>query len=83
MAKTDNSKLEEKLIIRREVIDKIGKLNNYNGLDAKIDWASFIREAVGICRHHNLPFYVKHDLAAFNQGTPLNPEERDQDYLNI
>jgi len=25
MAKTDNSKLEEKLIIRREVIDKIGK----------------------------------------------------------
>lgn len=62
---------------------KIGKLNNYNGLDATIDWASFIREAVAICRHHNLPFYVKDDLATFNQGTPLNPEERDQDYLNI
>ena len=62
---------------------KIGKLNNYNGLDAKIDWASFIREAVGICRHHNLPFYVKDDLATFNQGTELRSEERDQDYLNI
>jgi hypothetical protein len=62
---------------------KIGKLNNFNGLDSKIDWASFIRESVAICRHHNLPFYVKDDLATFNQGTELRPEERNQDYLNI
>lgn len=62
---------------------KIGKLNNFNGLDSTIDWASFIRESVAICRHHNLPFYVKNDLATFNQGTELRPEERDQDFLNI
>ena len=62
---------------------KIGKLNNYNGLDKTIDWATFIREAVAICREHNLPFYIKDDLATFNQGTPLRPEERDQDFLNI
>lgn len=62
---------------------KIGKLNNYNGMDAKIDWASFIRESVRICREHNLPFYIKTDLAAFNNGVQLNPEERDQDYLNV
>ena len=62
---------------------KIGKLNNYNGMDAKIDWASFIREAVRICREHNLQFYIKTDLAAFNNGVELRPEERDQDYLNV
>ena len=62
---------------------KIGKLNNYNGLDAKIDWAKFIRESVAICRKHNLPFYVKEDLNRWNDGTFLNPEELDQDYLNI
>ena len=63
---------------------KIGKLNNYNGLDAKIDWASFINKSVKICRDYGLPFYVKDDLRAFNDGTYLlTPEETDQDYLNL
>lgn len=62
---------------------KIGKLNDYQGLDKNIDWAAFLREAVTICRRHDLPFYIKEDLAAFNDGTPLRPEERDQDFLNI
>jgi len=62
---------------------KIGKLNNYNNMDKAIDWADFIFKAVRICREHNLPFYIKTDLAAFNNGVQLNPEERDQDYLNV
>ena len=62
---------------------KIGKLNNFNGLDAKIDWASFIRDAVNICRQHNLPFYIKKDLEPFNKYVNLNFNELWQDYLNV
>ena len=62
---------------------KIGKINNYQDIDKRIDWNLFIKNAVDICRHYNLPFYIKNDLASFNRDTVLRPEERDQDYLNI
>lgn len=62
---------------------KIGKLNNYNGLDKAIDWAQFISQSVSICRRHSLPFYIKKDLLAFNRGVELTPEETDEDHLNL
>jgi hypothetical protein len=43
---------------------KIGKLNNYQGLDKKIDWPAFLREAVDILRDAEKPFYIKNDLRA-------------------
>lgn len=41
---------------------KVGKLNNYKGLDKKIDWTDFLGKAVEILRGHDKEFYVKEDL---------------------
>lgn len=43
---------------------KIGKLNNYCGLDKAIDWTAFLTEALGILRPAGKAIYVKHDLRA-------------------
>lgn len=41
---------------------KIGKLNNYKGMDKAIDWASYLESVVNILRENDKPFYIKHDL---------------------
>lgn len=62
---------------------KIGKLNNYQGIDKKIDWSAFIFESVRICRDAGLPFYIKKDLQIHNRGVYLSGDEINEDYLNI
>jgi hypothetical protein len=62
---------------------KIGKLNNYRGLDGKVDWNGFIRKSVQVCRDYDLKFYIKDDLAPFNRDTYLFPEERSADRLSL
>lgn len=41
---------------------KVGKLNNYKGLDKQIDWTDFLQRAVSILRGSGREFYVKEDL---------------------
>lgn len=41
---------------------KIGKINNYKGLDKKIDWFSFLDDVVQFLRSRQKPFYIKRDL---------------------
>ena len=41
---------------------KVGKLNNYKGLDKQIDWTDFLQRAVNILRDAGKEFYVKEDL---------------------
>jgi len=41
---------------------KVGKLNNFGGLDKKIDWTAFLKEAVSILRASKKRFYIKKDL---------------------
>ena len=62
---------------------KIGKLNNYYSYDKNKDWAYFLEMAVKICREYNIRFYVKKDLAKFNENTYLSENELNQDYLNV
>ena len=62
---------------------KIGKLNNYNGLDKNVDWSAFIFHAVKICRDANLKFYIKKDLQIFNKGVYLSGDEINEDFLNL
>lgn len=66
-----------------EFIDhiKIGKLNNYKGIDKSINWAKFIDDAVNICRKNNILFYIKKDLVEYNVNTKLFDNELNQDYL--
>src|SRR4030066_687493 len=46
-----------------DIVDhyKIGKLNNYQGIDKKIDWNIFLKNVVEILRGIK-PFYIKQDL---------------------
>jgi len=62
---------------------KIGKINNYQGLDKNIDWYSFLKEAVNICKTKNIKFYIKKDLAEFKKDIFLSSENIDMDYLNV
>lgn len=41
---------------------KIGKINNYRGLDATIDWTAFLESVVTKLREAKKPFYIKYDL---------------------
>ena len=47
-----------------EYIDvyKVGKLNNYKGLDKSIDWKDFLEKSLDILRNAGKAFYIKHDL---------------------
>jgi len=79
---------EQSLSLLKKVVDfidhvKIGKINNYKGIDKKIDWSKFIFESVRICRDSKLNFYIKNDLAVFNKGVYLSGNEIDEDYLNL
>lgn len=79
---------EQSLNLLREVAPfinhvKIGKINQYKGIDKGIDWQKFIVDAVRICRDWNVPFYIKQDLRAFNRSVTLLPEQCDPDHLNL
>jgi DNA repair photolyase len=41
---------------------KIGKLNNYGGIDKTIDWKDFLLKVVKKLRDAEKPFYIKYDL---------------------
>jgi DNA repair photolyase len=64
---------------------KIGKINNYKGIDKQIDWAKFIFESVRILRESNMNdrFYVKKDLLIHNTGVYLSGNETNEDFLNL
>ncbi len=62
---------------------KIGKINNYKGLDKTIDWTDFLEKAVAICRKNDVKFYIKEDLAKFNKVTNIYPNELNADFLSL
>ena len=79
---------EQSLTMLKEVSSfishvRVGKLNNYKGIDKGIDWAKFIFDVVRICRDSELQFYIKKDLALFNNGVYLSGNEINEDYLNL
>ncbi|MBA7477124.1 hypothetical protein ES707_12522 [subsurface metagenome] len=62
---------------------KLGKINNYAGLDADIHWPAFLEQAVRILREAGRPFYVKHDLRKRCPEIRLSEQEQDQDRLLV
>jgi DNA repair photolyase len=62
---------------------KVGKLNNYKGLDKNIDWGKFLFDSVYLLRKSNVKFYIKKELAQYNNGLYLSGNELNEDYLNI
>ncbi len=53
---------------------KIGKLNNYMGLDKNIDWNDFLADVLVILRGKK-PIYIKHDLRVAANKIPLYGNE--------
>jgi DNA repair photolyase len=44
---------------------KVGKINNYKGLDKTIDWKKFIVDSADLLRDQGTKFYIKKDLSAY------------------
>ncbi|MHB8276374.1 MAG: radical SAM protein [Candidatus Humimicrobiaceae bacterium] len=44
---------------------KVGKINNYKGLDKTIDWRKFGFEAIEKLKRYNKRYYIKKDLQQF------------------
>ena len=62
---------------------KVGKLNNYMGLDKKIDWTDFLVKSVEILRGNGKPFYIKHDLRLAAPSVRLYGNEVLSDEHNV
>lgn len=62
---------------------KIGKLNNYKGLDKEIDWTKFLQSALDILRPAHKEIYIKYDLRKCAASVALTPEECDPDIHNV
>jgi DNA repair photolyase len=62
---------------------RVGKLNNYKGLDKDIDWQKFIADTVSVLSTNKVKFYIKKDLALFNKTVVLSELELNEDHLNL
>lgn len=62
---------------------RIGKINNYNDIDRKIDWNKFLKSAVEILRTYRKKFYIKKDLQEAGDLVELTSDEKDMDFLNL
>jgi len=60
-------------------IYKIGKINNYKGIDKNIDWNKFLKSAVQILRDNKKSFYVKRDLRVAAGNVKLYDNEMSMD----
>jgi len=62
---------------------KVGKINNYKGLDKKIDWIWFLTRTLAILREAGKQIYIKKDLREAAPSVELRPEEIDMDLWNV
>ena len=62
---------------------KVGKLNNYRGLDKKIDWTDFLEKTVSLLRENKKSFYVKYDLRKAAPSVKLYGNEVMPDEHNV
>lgn len=62
---------------------KVGKINNYLGLDGGINWADFVGRIVRNLRAAGKRFYIKRDLRERCPEVRLSEDERDQDRLLV
>ena len=56
---------------------KVGKLNNYKGLDKGLDWPGFLREVLALLRPAGKQIYIKKALREAAPDVPLAKDEID------
>lgn len=62
---------------------KIGKINNYKGLDKNINWTDFLERSVQGLREAGASFYIKYDLRAAAPSVRLYGNEMEPDEHNV
>lgn len=76
-------------LMRRTIADnsvdvyKVGKLNNYLGIDKTIDWTDFLKKTVELLRGANKAFYIKYDLRVAAPSVKLYGNEVLSDEHNV
>lgn len=69
-------KLIEKTLQDNSVdLYKIGKLNNYKGLDKKVDWTKFLNDCLKLLRPMGKQIYIKKSLQPFAKDFVLSSDE--------
>lgn len=70
---------------KHNIIDvyKVGKINNYEGLDKDIDWNDFLEKTVDLLRSYGKQFYIKHDLRLAAPSVKLYGNEVLSDEHNV
>lgn len=68
-----------------EFIDvyKVGKINNFQGIDKTIDWTAFLESAIEILRNAGKEFYIKKDLRRAAPSVRLYGNEVLEDEHNV
>lgn len=80
---------ESLMLIKRTLEDnsvdtyKIGKINNYQGIDKTIDWNDFLSKALELLRPTGKNIYIKHDLRVAANHVKLYGNEVLQDEYNV
>ena len=62
---------------------KVGKINNFCGLDKNIDWVDFLTKTVKLLRENGKAFYIKHDLRVSAPAVKLYGNEVLPDEHNV
>jgi len=73
------SLIEASLLADCVDIYKVGKLNNYKGLDKQVNWTDFLQKCVDLIRPAGKRLYIKQDLRAAAPSVVLQPEETQPD----
>ena len=62
---------------------KVGKVNNYKGMDKGVDWTAYLQEVLSLLRAHKKQIYVKSGIRALVKGIEYLPEETDPDFYVV
>lgn len=62
---------------------KVGKINNFGGIDKTIDWTSFLKTVITILRKNKKPFYIKYDLRQSAPTIKLFGNEMNYDEFGV
>ncbi|MCL2531104.1 MAG: radical SAM protein [Oscillospiraceae bacterium] len=62
---------------------KIGKLNNYKGLDKQHDWADFLQQCLALLRGTGKQIYIKSALRKAAPDITLHDDEQDAERWNV
>jgi hypothetical protein len=62
---------------------KIGKLNNYKGLDKGLDWQGFLQEALAMLRPSKKQLYIKKSLRDVAASVELFEDEIDPERYTV